>query len=237
LCFAITSPIFSLAKGDIMSVNPLPNAGNDLLRIHKVITRALDVSLQNSQNTYLVVKHWQGFMTYLRVLTVLLHSHHASEDELSFPFWRTRLPDGPFDELSEQHRQMILYLEQIERWLRDARQESWQANMMSELTHSLTDLRTLWQTHIALEEATIGPENSGKYLTVAENEQLGKQLAEHGQTHAQPSELVMPFAVYNLSGADRAEFVKLFPPVMIQQLIPIAWKAAWEPMIPFLMAE
>ena len=220
-----------------MSSNPLPNAGNDLLRIHKVITRALDVSLHNSQDNSLVEKHWEGFRMYLRVLTVLLHSHHAGEDELSFPFWRTRLPDGPFDKLSEQHRQMIIYLDQIERWLGDAGRESWQANTMSELTQALTDLRALWQMHIALEEATIGPENSGKYLTAVDNEQLGRQLAAHGQAHAQPSELVMPFAVYNLSEADRAEFVKLLPPVMTQQLIPIAWKSAWEPMMPFLMAE
>jgi hypothetical protein len=113
----------------------------------------------------------------------------------------------------------------------------WQADALSELAHPLTDLQTLWQTHIALEEATISPENSRQYLTPAENEQLGRQLTEHGQAHAQPGELVMPFVVYNLSGADRAEFVKLLPPVMIQQLIPFAWKAAWAPMAPFLLAE
>ena len=219
-----------------MSTDPLPNVGNDLLRIHRVITRALDVSLQNSQSTNLAEGHKQGFVTYIRVMTILLHSHHAGEDELSFPFWRTRLPTGPFDELSEQHRQMIIYLEQIERWL-GAGPAACQADTLSELHHTLTNLQTLWQTHIALEEATIGPENSRQYLTPVENEQLGKQLAEHGQAHGQPGELVMPFVVYNLSGADRAEFVKLLPPVMLQQLIPFAWKAAWAPMTPFLLAE
>ena len=220
----------------MMSTDPLPNVGNDLLRIHKVITRALDVSLQNSQGTNLAESHRSGFVTYVRVLTILLHSHHAGEDELSFPFWRTRLPAGPFDELSEQHRQMIVYLEQIEGWL-GAGSAAWQADTLSELHHALIDLQTLWQTHIALEEATIGPENCHQYLTADENEQLGRQLAEHGQTHGQPGELVMPFVVYNLSGIDRAEFVKLLPPVMLQQLIPFAWKAAWAPMTPFLMAE
>ena len=219
-----------------MSTDLLPNAGNDLLRIHKAITRALDVSLQNSQGTDLAEGHQQGFVTYVRALTILLHSHHAGEDELSFPFWRTRLPAGPFDELSEQHRQIVLCLNQVERWLEGV-QAPWQAGAQSELHHTLTDLWTLWQTHIALEEATIGPENSRQYLTPAENVQLSRQLAEHGQTHAQPSELVMPFIVYNLSGADRAEYVKLLPPVMLQQLIPFAWRAAWAPMMPFLLAE
>jgi hypothetical protein len=49
--------------------------------------------------------------------------------------------------------------------------------------------------------------------------------------------LLMPFIVYNLSGADRDEFIKLLPPVMIQQLIPFTWKTIWSPMMPFLLGE
>jgi len=99
----------------------------------------------------------------------------------------------------------------------------------------LSDLSGRWLSHIALEEATVGPENSLKYLTPAENGQLAKQLAEHGQAHSQPSELVMPFVVYNLEEEDRGEFLSLLPPVVAQQLIPVAWKAVWEPMRPFLL--
>jgi hemerythrin-like domain-containing protein len=217
-----------------MPTDPVPNVGNDLLRIHRVITRALDISLQNSRITNLTEGYQQGLVMYVRVLAILLHSHHAGEDELAFPFWQTRLLGGPFDKLSEQHRQMITYLEQIEQWLAEE-PATWQADTLSELAHILNDLQTLWQTHISLEEATIGPENSRQYLTPAENEQLGRQLAEHGQAHAQPNELVMPFVVYNLSDADRAEYIKLLPPVMMEQLIPFAWKAAWVPMTPFLL--
>jgi hemerythrin-like domain-containing protein len=219
-----------------MSTDPLPNVGNDLLRIHNVITRGLTVCWQKSQGTDLAESHREGFVTYMRALTILLHSHHAGEDELSFPFWRIRLPNGPFDKLGEHHRQMITYLDQIERWLK-AGSTAWQSDAMGQLHQTLTELLNLWQTHITLEEATIGPENSRQYLTSTENEQLGRQLAEHGQTHGQPSELVMPFVLYNLSGTDRAEFTKLLPPVMTQQLIPVAWKEAWSPMIPFLLIE
>ena len=219
-----------------MSTDPLPNVGNDLLRIHKVITRALAVSGQNSGGTPPAEEHQPGFVSYVRALTILLHSHHAGEDEVAFPFWRTHLPSGPFDELSDQHRQMIAYLDQIDRWL-GAGPAAWQPDAVSGLHHTLIGLQTLWHTHIALEEATIGPENARQYLTPAENEQLGKQLAEHGQAHSQPGELVMPFVVYNLSAEDRAEFVKLMPPVITQQLIPFAWKAAWAPMTPFLLVE
>jgi hypothetical protein len=220
-----------------MSTDPMPNVGNDLLRIHKVITRALAVSLQNIQDANPAEgRPLEGFATYIRALTILLHAHHDGEDELAFPFWRTHLPDGPFDALGEQHLQMIPYLEQIDRWL-EVGPAGWQPGALSELRQALVDLQALWHTHTTLEEATVGPENSRQYLTPAENEQLSRQLAEHGLAHAQPSELVMPFVVYNLSSADRAEFVKVLPPVVTQQLIPIAWKAAWAPMTPFLLVE
>lgn len=217
-----------------MPGNPVPNAGNDLIRIHKVITRALDVSLQNSKPVKLAGNLRQGFLTYVKVLTIMLHAHHEGEDEISFPFWRTRFRSGPFDKLVEQHRQMITYLEQIEGWLKKSANE-WQDENLLPLYNILGELRAHWQRHIALEEETMGPDNSLKYLSTEENIELVKHLAEHGQAHSKPPEIVMPFVVYNLDEADRNEFIKLLPPVMIQQLIPVAWKFAWEPMIPFLL--
>lgn len=214
-------------------MDTIPNAGSDLVRIHKVITRALRVAIHNSRGT-IEDETGQGFASYVRVMTILLHAHHSGEDELAFPFWKSRLPDGPFDELVRQHGEMVGFLERIEKWLK-AGAEAWQTGAVEGLHEALSDLYSLWSTHIALEEATVGPEYSQKYLTPAENGQLAKQLSEHGQAHSQPSELVMPFVVYNLEAEDRREFVELLPPVMTQQLIPVAWKPIWEPMRPFLL--
>jgi hypothetical protein len=181
-------------------------------------------------------KHRSGFTSYVQSLTILLHAHHLGEDELAFPFWKTRFPSGPFDELSRHHRQVIVYLERIEHWTK-AGDEGWQESALNELHHALSDLHVIWQDHIALEEDTMGPEKAQQYLSVSENEQLGKQLSEHGRAHSQPGELVMPFIVNNLSGLDRVEFVKLLPPEVSGQLIPVVWKAVWEPMRPFLLVE
>jgi hemerythrin-like domain-containing protein len=211
-----------------------PNVGNDLVRIHKVITRALQVSLESSQDANLEQAYREGFRSYLRAMTILLHAHHGAEDELAFPFWQIRMPNGPYDQLFSQHRQMIAYLERIEHWL-EAGPQAWQADEINQLHETLSGLWTLWEGHINLEEEAVGPENSSKYLTPAENEQLSKQLSEHGQAHSQPGELVMPFIVFNLPEQERAEFVKLLPPVVVQQLIPHAWKNVWEPMTPFLL--
>jgi hemerythrin-like domain-containing protein len=210
-----------------------PNAGRDLVRIHKVITRALDVSLASLPESSLTDDQRKGLILYLKAMTILLHAHHSGEDEIAFPFWESRMPAGPFDELSRQHQEMLVSLEQIEHWF-DAGVEAWQQEIINKTIQTINTLRNHWNTHINLEEATVGPENSRQYLTSEENDHLAKQLSAHGQAHSQPGELVMPFIVYNLSGVDRTEFVKLLPPVVIQELIPNAWKAAWAPMKPFL---
>ena len=219
-----------------MPADTQSNAGDDLIRIHRVITRALKVSLEYSQGATLLEADRPGFGMYVRCLHTLLEAHHAGEDELSFPFWRIRMPDGPFDLLSEQHRQMTVFLEQIQGWLGKL-PAAWELAELNGLHATLEALQVLWLTHIGIEEPAIGPENSLKYLTSAERENLGHQLAEHGQAHSQPGEQVMPFLLYNLSDSDRREFSKTLPPVIVEQLVPFAWKAAWEPMKPFLQVD
>jgi hemerythrin-like domain-containing protein len=212
-----------------------PNVGNDLVRIHKVVTRALNITLENSQGEPLPEDRRAGFAAYVRALASLVDAHHLGEDELAFPFWKNRLPGGPFDELSRQHQEIIPYLERIGDWT--AEPEAWQASAIQELHLALSDLQKLWETHIHLEEATVGPEKSAEILSPAENERLSRQMAEHGQAHALPAELVMPFVVYNLTPADREAFFKLIPPVVANQLVPFAWKPAWEAMSPFLLLD
>jgi len=217
-------------------IDPFPNVGTDLVRIHRAITRALAVSLQHSQAGGQAEPQRQGFSAYARALAVLLHAHHAGEDEIAFPFWQARFPVGAFDELMEQHRRMIPFIDQVQGWAEQGA-DTWQVGALNGLHHSLAGLQALWQAHIALEEATVGPENARTYLSPEDNALLGKQLAEHGQAHSQPAELVMPFIVYNLAEKDREDFLRIFPPILASQLIPIAWKPVWQPMSPFLLVD
>jgi hypothetical protein len=53
--------------------------------------------------------------------------------------------------------------------------------------------------------------------------------------HSGPDYLVVPFVLYNLSPEQRAILAAEMPPIVTQQLVPIAWKAQWEPMSPFLL--
>jgi hypothetical protein len=92
----------------------------------------------------------------------------------------------------------------------------------------------LWHTHIPIEEATFGPQQAAQLLTPEENGRLDGELAGHSAKNAQPSELVLPFVLYNLAGEDRQAMAQTLPPVVAQQLIP-AWKPAWAPMQPFFL--
>lgn len=217
-----------------MSAEALPNAGEDIQRVHKSISRALHLAHQHTVAPDVIKTQRDGFSAYLRALTILLHAHHSGEDTLAFPFWRQRFPEGPFDTLVAQHQSMLGSLVQLECWLEEG-SAAWEADRLSELHAGVRQLQALWLKHITLEEATIGEAASRRYLTPEENQQLARQLAGHGQAHSVPNALVMPFIIYNLDGEDRVEFTGLLPQGVLEELIPGPWKAVWAPMSPFLL--
>ena len=60
-----------------------------LLRIHKIISRALNVSIQKCDE-YLAKQgippeEAAGFLMYVTTLKRIVHSHHLTEDEIAFP--------------------------------------------------------------------------------------------------------------------------------------------------------
>jgi hemerythrin-like domain-containing protein len=211
-----------------------PNAGSSLIRIHKVITRALAVSLHNSLGDGPQPEWREGFRQYEQAFYTSLLTHHDGEDEISFPFMRSRLPEGPYEILSQQHRQMIPMLEKVYDWCNRGT-TAWEAASLAGLQAAVSDLNDLWHNHIPIEESHFGTQQSARLLTPEENAWLEGQLAGHAAQHALPSEHVLPFVLYNLEGDDRAAMALSFPPVISQQLVPVVWKPAWEPMQPFFL--
>ena len=209
------------------------NVGEDILRIHRVLTRSLTVSIQFLQQAEQPDNLHHGFMLYLRALSALLHAHHLGEDEIGFPFWRTKSPFAPLNNLIRDHLRMMPLLEKIEIWLNS--ESGWEAPHLRRLQGILEELNAIWLWHIQLEESVMGPEKADALLTPAENQQLARQLATHGQEHAQPDALVLPFILYNLPVEDRAVMAQIFPPLVTRQLVPVEWKPVWEPMKPFLL--
>jgi hemerythrin-like domain-containing protein len=222
-----------------MSGTNEPSLANSLITIHKVITRAIEVTKDRSQS---FVQHGlsdvslrSGFVSYLRAFVSVTHAHHLTEDEVFFPYFREKIPEAPFDLLTAQHREVARLLDEIGAATDAAESGSQSVEPFSSISRVATGLGEIWYPHIAKEESLLSP--AGIDAIVARDEQLGliKLATEHSMKHAGPDYLVVPFMLYNLSPEDRATMSQGMPPVVTQQLVPVAWKEKWAPMSPFLL--
>jgi hemerythrin-like domain-containing protein len=214
-----------------MSEQPKPNIGVDLLRIHRVITRGLAVALESCQ-TFLESGFpddtaREGFWKYCQGLEANAHGHHVTEDDLFFPFLRERMPDTDFDEMMAEHQEMHQVL--------DAMRAAREAGSLASMQRALSQMSDLWQPHIEKEETAFSPEVAAEVMTIPETIDMAQKAAAHSMKHAQPGLLSVPFMLYNLEGDDRAHFLRVMPPEVTEQLVPIVWKDEWAPMKPFLL--
>ena len=89
----------------------------DFLRIHRAITRGLNVSV--SKGSEYIQKGFpdpdlqQGFALYLQTLAAVLSAHHLGEDEVAFPALKLKLPDEPYEKLGSDHVEIEKKLVQI----------------------------------------------------------------------------------------------------------------------------
>jgi hypothetical protein len=219
-----------------MPDSALHNVGNSLIIVHKAVTRSLTMAIQSSQNAGPKPEHHEGYQKYIQALVSLLDAHHLGEEEIAFPYLQKIISNGPFNQLIDHHRQIMVFLGNLKGWS-SAGDSGWDRAEVARLHNTLIGLNNIWLIHIELEEATLGPASIDRILTPEESDRLDKQISAHGQQHATPPELVLPFLLYNLTAGDRKDFSNSFPPVVVEQLIPHAWEPVWRPMKPFLLQE
>jgi hemerythrin-like domain-containing protein len=216
-----------------------PNIAIDLKRIHRVITRGLEVSLENgrayARDGYPDAPIKEGFVSYVQAFVSMTHGHHLTEDDLAFPYFQDKLPEMPFGALTDEHQEMVPILDEIQAAIEGVAQESEPGESLTAMNDALVRLADLWRPHIAKEEAGFDPDRVGALLSVDEQIKLAQQFAQHSAEHAGPDYLVVPFMLYNLSTEDRAAMSQAMPPIITQQLIPVVWKEKWAPMKPFLL--
>ncbi|HBE42225.1 MAG TPA: hypothetical protein DDW27_13630 [Bacteroidales bacterium] len=80
-----------------------------LLRIHKIISRGLSISIRKCDK-YLVKQNIPsgeitGFSMYLSSLKWVTHAHHLSEDDIVFPCFKD-LIEAPYNLLKDDHNAM-----------------------------------------------------------------------------------------------------------------------------------
>ena len=222
-----------------MSKVGTPNVGADMLRIHSVITRGLDVSIERgasfAQGGDPDAATQEGFVLYLQTLVSVLSAHHLAEDEVAFPYLWDKLPDEPFDELMAEHRVMEEILEELQAIAKAVAAEAQAGDSLNDLNRAVTRLADLWHPHIHKEERFYDVETIAALMGVDEHVQLGRMVAEHSQQHLQPPDLGIPFVLYNLPAGERAIMIQMMPPIVTQQLVPVDWKEKWAPMQPFLL--
>jgi hemerythrin-like domain-containing protein len=219
--------------------NPPPTyISESFYNIHNIITRGLKVSKGGVQDA---IQHglWdlaqkEGLLNYVRALSSVLNSHHLTEDELLFPYFRDKLPEVPFDMLMRWHQEMDGMLNEINLALEACdRNEQLEANLANMLD-ALTRLEQSWLPHIQTENDVLITKVDA---LVAQEEQLRlvRQAGEHSSRLAVPAPLTIPFLLYNLPPDERKAFAKNMPAEVVEKLVPFAWKEQWESMKPFFL--
>lgn len=222
-----------------MTSAPKPNVAVSLFTIHKVITRGIDVSLENVRgfSTAGIPNEgaFEGYTNYLRALTSILHSHHLVEDDLAFPYFKDKLPETPFEILVAQHQEMVPMLDSINSIIETLESGKQDVEVLEELISILEALKDTWHKHIPIEEEHFDVGVIGSMLPAEEQLSLIKQYAEYSQEHSGPAYLTVPFILYNLPPEIREIMAKGMPAEVTEKLVPIVWKEQWQSMGPYLL--
>jgi len=222
-----------------MANDPQPDPAQDLVRIHRVITRGLSVGTENCdkfrRQGFVDNEVRQGFATYIKSLLIVLDAHHRGEDEVVFPALKPILPSMPYDRLAADHKQIEHLLDAMRSSIASGTEDCGGIDL-HKLLGELQQVSALWAPHIAIEEQQVTKSTLEGHMSLAEQVSLSVATAKHSQAHAVPPYLALPFVLYNLDAADRAAFAAPLPGILKWVLIPILWRSRWAPMKPFLLA-
>ena len=223
-----------------MSEQIVSSLAEDLLRIHRVVTRALHVALTSgqkfAQSGFPDDSMRRGFYNYVRSLSILLNSHHIGEDEIAFPRAKERIPGIPVDHLCADHKEMAGILTEINQMLEKSASGVKDDEVLVGLNDALGRLNNLWTDHIHLEEDVFAARKLREAFKDYEQADLDRTISEFSRKHSSPNYLLVPFILYNLSEEDRKKMMSSMPKVIIPVMVNVIWKNKWESMKPFLLA-
>jgi hemerythrin-like domain-containing protein len=215
-----------------------PDLALGLLRIHRAITRGLTVSAAGGdefiQEGFPDPGVRKGYTDYVQSLGEVLAAHHLAEDEVEFPKLMEKLPDAPYDRLASDHREIDRFLRTLRKAASDIAEDG-DAGDLNLLVDTLRRITTIWTPHIRVEEEHFSHDNIYRSMSLEDQGLLSMRMGKHNQEHIASPSLAIPFVLYNLEPADRAEMARTMPSNIVNELIPTAWKEQWAPMKPFLL--
>ncbi|MGF7117692.1 hemerythrin domain-containing protein [Methanobacterium oryzae] len=215
------------------------NLGTDIIRFHRIITRGLEITIQNV-NRFLEIgalkeEKREGFIKYVQSFSTVLDAHHIHENEKIFPYFKDKLPDAPYDQLMAQHKGINVLLTQINGGINNLKSNVDELKSLDLLKTSLEKIDRIWQIHMKTEEEKIFERVGSLNISLEETNRLRAEFSEFFGEHAKPAYLIVPFMLYNLSPKDRVVIAQGFPEIITKQLVNADWKDEWAPMQPFLI--
>jgi hemerythrin-like domain-containing protein len=211
-------------------MNPLVGG---LLKIHKIISRGLNISIRKCDeylgNQGIPPDEAEGFSMYVAALRRVTHSHHLSEDEIVFPFFKDNI-EAPYNRLKDDHQTIARLMITLDNCLLEISSDG-----VGKLRDVLGEFDKLWVPHIRIEEENFTAEKLLTVIGMKEQEKLVEKLEEHSIKNSGAGPLTLPFLFYNLEGKDRDTFMMRFPWIVKKVLVPIIWKRQWKMMSPFLL--
>jgi hypothetical protein len=221
-----------------MLENNAPSLAQDLLRIHKVLSRGLIVAVERGQgfiqSGFPDPGMRTGYALYIQGLAAVLDGHHLSEDEIAFPALRDKIPSVPYERLTRHHQEIVALLDSVKNTLPVVEQGGDQAGL-GELVDGLRKISDIWRPHIQAEEWYFSPEALDAVMSPEEQGIVSAAMGKYSQEHAVPGYLALPFVLFNLEAGDRAVMAASLPTTVVEELIPKVWKEQWAPMKPFLL--
>ena len=217
----------------------LREVGGGFVRVHGIITRALQVTNERSasfaRTGYPDVRTGEGFTLCVQSLATLLHGHHVTEDDVAFPYFRSVTPKAPFDRISAQHQHMVETIDELEGAAEDATSPTRTSEALKSENAASVRMQDLWLPHVGLEERYVGPEHLASFLDMAERVRVGKMLSLEAQKHLRPLSRMVPFLLYNMTGEDRAIMAKGLLGLVGGLSVRLLWRRNWKAMSPFLL--
>ena len=219
----------SFAKGRAKHLSK----GLDL--IHRVLSRPLDIGISHIDSCISLKKvdmeNYEGFKDYISSLATVFNAHHHGEDEILFPTFEKKIKNADFSMLIKQHKELHPLMVQITTKVDVDNPSLYQ---YKEIRNLLKEIKDLWSRHRDKEEQIVELEMEPE-MSLAEQIELNNKLSKHGQSMSEPANLILPFLIYNLKGAERDEFTNDMPWILKKFIVPIVWKSKWEKMRPFLL--
>jgi hypothetical protein len=208
------------------------------LTVHQVISRGVDIS--NAQIDDFVKNGFpndttcDGYLYYVYALTVLFDSHHKTEDDIGFPFFREALPNTHFEWLLEDHDLITGFIEEL-RPILGALNKREQVNINLVLCKDLLwKISDRWYGHIGLEEEEF-INLIDDLISNEERVRLFTQFKDYNYKLLEPHNLTFPFMLHNLEPQDQRHILTAYSEAWFADLNAPAWRAEWESMIPFLL--